>query len=303
MTECDRLIQNHFISKDFLKEEIREGYLVTEKTKKVWAIELDLLSQISSFCKKNNIRYFLGFGTLLGAVRHKGFIPWDDDLDIWVPREDYDRMVQLAPDYFKAPYFFQTTLNDDDYYSAFARLRNSNTTGILVSGNNKCNNGIYIDIYPLDGHRQNVVVQNIVYQYIHILNIAAHAYTFNINPRLVTRVLSKILRMRFLHYDPKIVYRYVNSIASKIPWKKAQNTGIVVFTPYPYKNNVFPIADFDESIEVPFEHITAAIPAGYDEILKTLYGNYMEFPPLEKRGNWHDFTFEPDIPYSNIRKS
>ena len=151
MTECERIIKEGGYNDNFLNEEVRDGYLVSKNMKKVWLIELDLLSQFIKLCNKYNLRYWVGFGTLLGAVRHKGFIPWDDDMDVWMPREDYDNLLKYGNSDLRDPYFLQTTLNDDDYYCSFARLRNSNTTGILVSHRNRCNNGIYMDIYPLDG--------------------------------------------------------------------------------------------------------------------------------------------------------
>ena len=85
------------INSDFLKEEYRNGYLITEKMKKVWAVELDLLSELDRVCKKYNIKYYAAFGTLLGAIRDKGFIPWDDDIDVWLLRDEYERLKQVAP--------------------------------------------------------------------------------------------------------------------------------------------------------------------------------------------------------------
>ena len=90
----------------FLKEEERDGFLVTSEVKELWAVLLDILMQIDAICKNNGIEYFLCGGTLLGAVRHKGFIPWDDDLDIMMKRNDYNRFCEIAPFALQQPYFF-----------------------------------------------------------------------------------------------------------------------------------------------------------------------------------------------------
>ena len=91
----------------FLNEEVRCGYVVTHEMKKAWAVMLDLLAELDRVCKKNNIKYYANGGTMLGAVRHKGFIPWDDDIDVMMFREDYDRLMEIGPKEFTYPYFFQ----------------------------------------------------------------------------------------------------------------------------------------------------------------------------------------------------
>ena len=195
MTECERLIKEGKLSEEFLKEETRNDYTISTDMKKVWAVEIDLLKKIIDVCKKHNLIYWAGFGTLLGAVRHKGMIPWDDDLDIWMPREDYDKLIKLDQEEFGFPYFLQTTENDEDYYCPFARLRNSNTCGLLVSKKNKCNNGIYIDIIPIDGLSKHGVLQSIRIRTVNFLNVISNAYIYNVNPSKITRLIHKILNL------------------------------------------------------------------------------------------------------------
>lgn len=122
-----------------------------------WAVELDLLIELDRICRKHKIPYFLDAGTLLGAVRHGGFIPWDDDVDVAMKREDYDHFCRIAPSEFSHPYFFQDHHTDLEYPSYHAKIRNSETTAIPYTEikRGRCkhwyNQGIYIDVFPLDG--------------------------------------------------------------------------------------------------------------------------------------------------------
>ncbi len=297
MTECERLLENGFLPKDFLEPEVRCGYEIPTEMKKVWAIEMDLFRAISEVCEKHGLRYWVTYGSLLGAVRHRGYIPWDDDFDIMMPRADYQKLIRLQ-DEFKDPYFFQTTQNDEDYYSSFARLRNSNTTGILVSPNNTCNNGIYIDIYPLDGAPKKGLERKTVLFLNQTRNVLAHAYVFNVNPSILTRTANKVLHLPFVPFDPIKTYKKVNGTAARRKWKDCDQVGLICF---PFKYGMEYIYDkdiFRETIYLDYEFMKVPAPIGYDQFLRDSYGdNYMEFPPLEDRGAWHDFVFSPDVPY------
>jgi len=140
------------LPENFLQEEVRCGYTVTSDMKKVWAVELDLLVRLLEVCRKHNISIVASGGTLLGAVRHKGFIPWDDDIDLMMTRSEYERLCQVAQKEFTHPYFFQTEYTDPGSLRGHAQLRNSETTAILESerGKARFNQGIFIDIFPLD---------------------------------------------------------------------------------------------------------------------------------------------------------
>ena len=115
----------------FYDEEVRCGYHVSSKMKKAWAVMIDLLVEFDRVCKKNGIKYFASGGTMLGAIRHKGFIPWDDDIDVMMFREDYDKLLEVGPREFQHPYFFQNKLTDPCCVDIFSKLRNSETTALL----------------------------------------------------------------------------------------------------------------------------------------------------------------------------
>jgi len=138
---------------NYLKEEVRCEFVIDRKRKEIWAVELDLLSEFDRVCKKYGLRYSAEGGTLLGAIRHKGFIPWDDDIDIAMPRADYKKFEEIAGKEFCYPYFWQTEETESGTMRGHGQLRNSETTAILTleKGKNiQFNQGIFIDIIPFD---------------------------------------------------------------------------------------------------------------------------------------------------------
>jgi lipopolysaccharide cholinephosphotransferase len=141
------------LPKNFLDEENREGYIVTTQVKELWAVEIDLLFQFDEICKRHNLKYFADGGTLLGCMRHGGYIPWDDDIDVCMPRADYEKLCMVAPKELEYPYFFQNEKTDPGCVFGFSKICNSETTMILdvnKSRNFKFNQGINIDIFPQD---------------------------------------------------------------------------------------------------------------------------------------------------------
>lgn len=142
----------HEFPESFFEEEDRLGFHIDRKRKEIWAVELDLLYELDRVCKKLSIRYFLDGGTLLGAAREGRFIPWDDDIDVSMLREDYDRFILEAPKEFSYPHFLQTGYNEIDYYRGHCQLRNSETCAILPHelGKAQFNQGIFLDIFVLD---------------------------------------------------------------------------------------------------------------------------------------------------------
>jgi lipopolysaccharide cholinephosphotransferase len=276
------------------KEEIICDYKVTVKQKKIWNVELDLLERFLDFCKKNDLKVFAAFGTLLGAVRHKGFIPWDDDMDVIMPREDFDKACKLAPSYFNEPYFFQTAKTDSANFFPYARLRNSETTGYTYYLKNQpYNQGIFIDIFVLDKvPTKKTKIKSFLFKRRINSFLCANYYGFVSSKKY--QFLKPIIKLYYYNHSfEALVNNYYKSTAK---YKNIKNFF------YVYSANMlqlFKSNDFAETNLVDFYGFKLPIPKKYDEILRESYGDYMSFPPIEKRGTWHDgvIFFDPDTPY------
>lgn len=134
-----------------LKEEVRNGYLVTTEMKKVWKVQLDICNKIFDVCNKYGLRIVCCGGTAIGTLREHGYIPWDDDIDLEMLREDYDKLCAIAKDEFKEPYFFQNAYTDKGYCYGHSQVRMSGTTAILKGDVcKKIHLGIFVDIFVLD---------------------------------------------------------------------------------------------------------------------------------------------------------
>ena len=141
----------HIFPERFFNEEDRLGFHIDRERKELWAIELDMLYELDRVCQKLNVRYFLDGGTLLGAARDGHIIPWDDDIDVSMLREDYDRFLRKAPTEFEEPYFLQTGYTEENYFRGHCQLRRSDTCAILPNelGKVSFNQGIFMDIFVL----------------------------------------------------------------------------------------------------------------------------------------------------------
>ena len=128
MTESERIISEGILPPSFFYEEERCGFPISANMKKIWAIELDLYLKFAAICERYRLRYYLIFGSLLGAIRHKGMIPWDDDMDVCMPREDYNFLCKNCISEFNDPYILQTPFSDVGSFFSFAKIRNKNAT-------------------------------------------------------------------------------------------------------------------------------------------------------------------------------
>lgn len=296
MTECERIIEKGVVSPEYLNPEYICDFYVDEQRKKLWALSIDLLLETDKVCKKNNITYCMAVGSLLGTIRHHGFVPWDDDIDIFMPRKDYDRFIQLSHE-FSSPYFLQTPYTDPEFYYSCARVRNSNTTYIVDTFRyQKFNHGIYISVFPIE----NWVIEGGDKIVSHIKSLLREE-TGYMRLSIPEDKRTDLDRQRISEYsgkNPLEVYEEINKIASQFKDLETEYCALIVNTVYPLERITYHKEDFRQTIMADFDGHKFPVPIGYDRILKRTYGNYMEFPPIEQRGLWHTgVQIDPDRPY------
>lgn len=265
------------LPENFLDEEIRCGYTVTKEQKELWAVELDLLVQVQKICEKHDIKYFAYAGTLLGAVRHKGYIPWDDDIDIMMTRENYIKFCKFAEKELKYPYFLQTEKTDPSSILGLAKIRNSKTTGILKAHKNrnfKFNQGIFIDIFPLDNIPDREedfykLKKNLMklYSKFHIFRNRFHC-DLNENS-VIKKLLSKIPVKNFYYF------KYEKECQK---YNKIQTIKFAEIFHNPKTTAVFERRLFESGeIELDFEFLKIPVPSKYNEVLTVHFGNWKEY--------------------------
>ncbi len=259
----------------------------------IQTIQRDLLLQFITVCERHKLRYYLFGGTCLGAIRHQGFIPWDDDLDVAMPRPDFNRLLGLK-DEFKAPYFLQSVSTDHRYSYPFMKLRNSNTAFFeAVFAPTKMNHGIWIDIFPLDGMSKKIGQRKIFSIRPYWLWFRWYfSYLGNLwhLPRLDHRffldVLILIITLPFLPFRFNNWHaRFMNKNLQCISYDEATLVGPYL-TMY-FNKEALPKEVFGDGVLTTFEGLSVKVPADYDKYLRHIYGDYMKLPPKEKQVGHH----------------
>ncbi len=292
----------------FYQEEERCGYLVSEKMKKVWAVELELLKKFSEVCDAHGLRYYLDGGTLLGAVRHKGFIPWDDDVDVIMPREDYDKLFEIAQQVFEPPYFFQTVFSEKRFFRTHAQLRHSETTGFIdIDKSKDINKGIFLDIFVLDGVADNAFLRFL------------HKWEIMLNRKLLTYQYDR--KFQEINWIRKMLYFCVHRFFDSYPYKaffdrfnkkvlarySHRQTKLIGDLTLQWRKNVqWPREWWADDCLLPFENLVLRAPVCYHQILQQQYGDYMKLPERvsDPNGRVHGHvTFDPDTPYTDYFKN
>lgn len=295
MTEAERIYHEGWLPKEFWKEEVKCDYRVSSDIKKVWAIELDLYKEFARVCDENNLVYFTDGGTTIGAVRHGGFIPWDDDLDVCMLRSSYEKLKGLSAA-FQQPYFLQNVDTDPEFGYSFMRLVNENTTVVLDAFSHcKFKHGIYIDIFPLDKVTQEDYLPR--REKMHDLIMRNSAYMRYRHPDLSDRDKEVIARYYDSATNLRDAFDEIESLAMQDELLETDYLSLLVSTQYDAPKKIWPKHIFDSYVEKDYESIKVRVPAGYDEQLRIYFGNYMEYPPPEQRGKWHNMKFYPDISY------
>lgn len=265
----------------------KKGHHLTELQKRL----LKILEWFHSFCIDNELRYYIVAGTLIGAVRHHGFIPWDDDIDVGMPRKDYNRLMELL-DKEVGNYYLETPFSDNkEYIYPWCKLYDTGTTKIEKMRHN-FRLGIYMDIFPIDGLGNTREESLNSYKRIDFLNMlwATRACAIRRDRGLLKNaaILASRCLPQFILNDKKLI-RKIDSECKKNDFDLCEYVSSTLST-YRAKEIMLK-AIYGKPTEYSFENITVYGPEKYDEYLKTIYGEWWILPPQEKRINPHDYIY------------
>lgn len=251
-------------------------------------IPLEILKYVADFCEKNNIRYSLAYGTLLGAIRHKGFIPWDDDVDIIMPRKDYERFREL---YHSDRYVFSDIQLNSKHPTGMAKVYDTNTV-FVGRGKEKRSYGLFVDVFTVDNFPSDKIEKEKWLRKIKKLIMINRIKNTNFAGAFVSREKLGIFASlrRFLIKIVPLPMNYIRKRIKEIAMMyDGQDTGVVGITmSVDNPRDVYPSDLFEEYKDVEFEGMTFKAIRHYDIWLKACYGNYMQLPPEEKRIGKHD---------------
>ena len=268
----------------FFLPETREGFRIAEMTKRYWAVQIRVLSEIDAVCRRHDIRWFANFGTLLGAVRHNGFVPWDDDMDIMMLRKDYEAFMKYAPDELPETYRVFDVEKDEEYDDAFGRVVNNDRIQFdqaFLAEFYGCPYTSGVDIYPVDRLYEDEAVENerkaLIQQIKKVRWMVRNGKTGTPEYMYLIRQIEQkfsvdLKKSRNLsHRLSLILNELYTECESDTSGDVAYISGLYTYDRYKFKPEWF-----KETVYLPFENIYMPVPGNYDEVLKSEYGDYMK---------------------------
>ena len=321
-------IREEFVE-NILQDEFRSGFLVTSHRKKLWNVQVGLINEFARICAKHNLKWFAYGGTLLGAVRHKGFIPWDDDVDLAMLRPDYEKFKRIAAEEIQYPYFLDDWCNvrlesdeipdsskfpfisrkQEEFYFRrgyfpslpVMKLRDCRTTMIEIPDRKDANQGIWIDIFPLDCVPPFSDDKKLMF------NFGSDLLVATVFPDVIKKAISEGKKFSIpldeMQKFLKLPYRQ-----KALTWEKfmldnhfkSQKVG--QFRHHCIKKSFKANArkNLEKIIRLPFEKLEIFAPAGYDEFLQEYYGDWRKlvFSP----GHTREYFISADISYEEYAK-
>lgn len=269
-----------------------------EEVKGLQEKELILLKELKRICEKYNITYYLAYGTLIGAVRHKGFIPWDDDIDVCMNYTDYLRFEQACKKDLKKEFFLQTRDTDSNAGLSYNKLRLNNSTMIVdYMADRDMNHGISIDIYPIYNISDSAIgrkMQNISAAFYMLLEAGQTPKNHGKLMQIISTVVLFFVRGKFRTCLKNFCHSYMAKYEKKKTKCKALLYGNMAVC-----RMVYPAEIFEKGTELEFESEMFSVPVGYREFLTKEYGDYMKLPPVEEQGVKleHILKLDTETPY------
>lgn len=253
--------------------------------RKLQLVELDLMKLFSDICEKHHLRYYLVGGTMLGAVRHKGFIPWDDDMDVGMPRPDYEKFLKIVNDELPEGYGSLNYKKNKEYNRYFSRIVNKNVKITNASNTKTIIEDAWLDIFPFDGMPKNKIKQNIHFWYMTMLRFFYHASCFDelVNLNRPGRAWYLQLAIKFLavthlgsHLNTKKLMLRIEKHLKKYDYDSCSYM-ISFFGAY-MKREIVDKKMLGDGAKYQFETLQLNGPVLYDEFLRHFYGDYMKPP-------------------------
>ncbi len=265
----------------------------TEILTKLHNCHLIIAKEINRICEKHNINYYIIAGTLLGAVRHKGAIPWDDDMDIGMLREDYEKFLKVAKNELPGTMFVEDFSTDKNYALPFAKIMLKDTVMVeKATAQNNAKKCIYVDVFPFDNapNKENLrKLQDIKTYFLKRLLLAKQGYKVYGENDFVKKTVYSLLKFVSTFFKRERIYNSLLKVMKKyngIKTEKIVNVGGA----YGYKKEMLNSEWFETSARLKFEDIYLSAPGEYIKYLEYFYGDYMRLPPEDKRGDRHSIV-------------
>ena len=250
----------------------------------------DILKEFDAFCNEHGLTYYVGYGTLLGAIRHSGFIPWDDDIDVLMPREDYEKLLKYACVDSAERYEIIGKHNRENWPYPFAKCVD-NKTELLETDFNSGMVGIYVDIFPLDGLPKGKLATKLhmaKVKLFHYMLITVQKKSLKGGTALKT-IVKHLVYPITKRQGVKYWVEKVDQLGKKHAFDTSKNIASQMICVYGNRE-CMQRGLYKERLRRSFGKIETWIPSGYDEILTKLYGDYMKLPPEEKRVTHHIYN-------------
>jgi len=243
-------------------------------------------------CQNYNLKYYLAYGSLLGAVRHHGFIPWDDDIDIWMPRKDYDKLIQLSGNFSCGSWEVVSNQINSNYLFPFSKFCNSKTVTPPSRFRNGYLYGVCIDLFPLESSLEGQTELDVRSMMNDISNkygtMMGRYYVFSSNSSFIDSCKQMVWRLYAMIKYPS--YSKIIDMQDAEFRKQGMKKGDFYYCCQTHLRNIWNIDDFGSGVELLFENHKFIVPNNYDAVLKSLYGDYWQLPEESERMSPHDFN-------------
>ncbi len=262
--------------------------ITKDEIKKLQKIEIEMLIEFDRICKKYNLKYVLAGGSCIGAIRHNGFIPWDDDIDIHMYRKDYKKFIEIQKKELDNKYYFQSFETDEDFASPFGKIRRKNSIyAEWISNIDKNKQGIWIDIFPCDNISNNEIIMKYYFIKVFILKMMYSNKLGNqsFSDSKIKNFILKLIKWASFFISTNKCKKKLYKNMTKFNNQKTNK--IICYGGRYLLREILPNNYIENRILHKFEEYEFYITKNYDNYLSFVYGNYMELPPKEKRCSEH----------------